>query len=295
VQGLTVENILVSFENRFDNGQAYVALSRVKSIDGLYLKGFQPEKIRCNKSVQNHMSYMRSKKTSIPFYSMLYRKTDLLISVLNVRSLTHHSEALQKEPAFIQSDIVVCTETWLADFLNTSDFLSEKDLFFFKCDKLDGSSHQRTASGVMIIIKASFLKDAKQVFTYSDRFLQVLAIEIETTTNKRLRIVAVYKSPSSTMSLTDILNQAVTKTNIATIVTGDFNENLLLLNRSPVICRYMQQRNFVQNVYVPTQTSGSCLDHMYTRNLEVIDTNVHFCHFSDHLWVTCNANFNMNN
>ena len=37
VQGLTVENIVVSMKSRMSDGQCYVALSRVPSLQGLYL------------------------------------------------------------------------------------------------------------------------------------------------------------------------------------------------------------------------------------------------------------------
>jgi ATP-dependent DNA helicase PIF1 len=42
----------------FECGQTYVALSRVKSLDGLYLTSFDPEKIRINKSVKNFYDYL---------------------------------------------------------------------------------------------------------------------------------------------------------------------------------------------------------------------------------------------
>jgi ATP-dependent DNA helicase PIF1 len=37
----------------FECGQTYVALSRIKSLDGLYLKSFEPNKIRINKKVRD--------------------------------------------------------------------------------------------------------------------------------------------------------------------------------------------------------------------------------------------------
>ena len=38
--------------NIFECGQTYVALSRIKTLDGLYLTAFNPQKIKVNKKVQ---------------------------------------------------------------------------------------------------------------------------------------------------------------------------------------------------------------------------------------------------
>ena len=46
----------------FEYGQAYVALSRVKSLDGLYLRSFHPQKIRANPVVTQFYNNIR--KTS---------------------------------------------------------------------------------------------------------------------------------------------------------------------------------------------------------------------------------------
>ena len=52
-QGLTLEYAVMDIgSNIFECGQTYVALSRVKSLEGLYLKSFDHKKIRINKKVQ---------------------------------------------------------------------------------------------------------------------------------------------------------------------------------------------------------------------------------------------------
>lgn len=52
-QGLTLENAIIDIgSNIFADGQTYVALSRVKSIDGLYLTSFDYSKIKCNPLVK---------------------------------------------------------------------------------------------------------------------------------------------------------------------------------------------------------------------------------------------------
>jgi len=50
-QGMTLDEVFIDFNRIFEYGQAYVALSRVKSLNGLYLKGFTPQKIMTNPKI----------------------------------------------------------------------------------------------------------------------------------------------------------------------------------------------------------------------------------------------------
>ncbi len=52
-QGMTLEKLIVDCNRIFECGQIYVALSRIKSIDGLYLKSFNPKKVWANEEVLN--------------------------------------------------------------------------------------------------------------------------------------------------------------------------------------------------------------------------------------------------
>lgn len=51
-QGMTLDSILCDLSNAFADGQIYVALSRVKSLDGLYIKGFKSSLLRVNQKVK---------------------------------------------------------------------------------------------------------------------------------------------------------------------------------------------------------------------------------------------------
>ena len=54
-QGVTLELARIDAGNNiFESGQTYVALSRVKSLNGLFLTAFNPHKIRVNKKVQQY-------------------------------------------------------------------------------------------------------------------------------------------------------------------------------------------------------------------------------------------------
>lgn len=56
-QGATLELAEIDIGSKiFEAGQTYVALSRVKNIEGLYLKSFNPQKIKINKKVKEFYS-----------------------------------------------------------------------------------------------------------------------------------------------------------------------------------------------------------------------------------------------
>ena len=54
-QGVTLDTAMIDVGNSiFECGQTYVALSRLISLDGLFLKGFNPLKIKVNRKVHDY-------------------------------------------------------------------------------------------------------------------------------------------------------------------------------------------------------------------------------------------------
>nr|XP_024656105.1 ATP-dependent DNA helicase PIF1-like isoform X2 [Maylandia zebra] len=58
-QGLTTQTAVVSMKNIFEPGMAYVALSRVTSLSGLYLQDLDEKKIYANPEVTAALQTMR--------------------------------------------------------------------------------------------------------------------------------------------------------------------------------------------------------------------------------------------
>ena len=63
MQGTTLDFAEMDIGNQvFESGQTYVALSRVKTLNGLYLAGFSAEKIKANPVVLEFYDRMFDKK-----------------------------------------------------------------------------------------------------------------------------------------------------------------------------------------------------------------------------------------
>lgn len=59
-QGMTLDKLVVDCNRIFECGQAYVALSRIKTLDGLYLRSFNPSKVVVNEEVINFYDSLKA-------------------------------------------------------------------------------------------------------------------------------------------------------------------------------------------------------------------------------------------
>ncbi|XP_063048465.1 uncharacterized protein LOC134442065 [Engraulis encrasicolus] len=108
-QGLTLEKAVVSLRKIFAPGQAYVALSRVKNLDGLIIQDFKESAIFCDEKVESAMQNM----PKFSYGRSILSDVVCRIALHNVQSLRAHIKDVQAHNVLMTADCICLTETWL--------------------------------------------------------------------------------------------------------------------------------------------------------------------------------------
>ena len=287
VQGLTLDEIVVDMKgSRFCPGQAYVAFSRVKKLEGLHILNFNPKAVKASQDVKAEMKRLNEcllDPIPVPTYPPSPDSSLVSIALLNTRSVVAKLPDIEQDINLTSAQIVCFTETWLIPEQDSPHLADHPAVV--RSDRITGN----TKGGVMMNIHKAI-----QV-SYGTNFNNIL---IETTTatltlptNAQLQVALVYRSPSVPTStlvtvMSNILNQ-LRMANMPTIVLGDFNDDLLAKPESR-LASFMSHHGFSQLVHSPTTDNGSLLDHVYyNRPSDHCKVQVIDAYYSDHDIVHC--------
>jgi len=111
VQGLTTNQAVVSLDKIFAPGQAYVALSRVRTLNGLTIHGFNDKAIYCNTIIKTALEQMPI------FLSKSSEQLQNVTTVIyhNIEGLHPHLNDLKANREMLNADYICLAETWLND------------------------------------------------------------------------------------------------------------------------------------------------------------------------------------
>ena len=103
--GLTSLRAVFTFElekqKTFKPGQLYVALGRIKNLQGLYLTGsFQPKAIKANVQVTHEYERLRNEALFFPQVISTITPTNLMLTLLNTRFLRRHAIDIVSDSQF---------------------------------------------------------------------------------------------------------------------------------------------------------------------------------------------------
>ena len=268
VQELSLSKIVVSFQllkqKNFNYGQIYVALSRVTSLDGLYVLGyFSVKSIRADPRALNEYNRMRTERSFYDSESEDLNDSSLTISLLNTRSLNKHLIDIAHDERRLKNDVICLTEIQLSALSNHQSSLDLEDfkvIFNNREDKFQ-SIAVYSKSEIPIV---SHTKLSRAFY---------ITINKPTFDIRNIKLLVLYKK------IFNWLQEFVLNNHID-IILGDFNINgFEKYDRLSNILSY-----FNQVVEVSTHISGSLLDHVYVHKefSRTLFVDVFDVYFSDH-------------
>lgn len=276
IQGITTDRAVVSLKGIFKPGMAYVALSRVTSGAGLYLldDDYDLDKIYCDPNVNKQLEKMPRADT-LPGWQkippvIVSNPHHLLISSHNCEGYYSHFHDIRNNSLLNQTDIIAFQETWTTNL----DTIQPPTLRY-QAVFVHRSTHQSSVpskGGVGIFVHEDF--NFQQIDTATSN-IECVAIHL---TSPTMSIVNVYKPPQTKMSyfcqqLSSIINNLPTS---QIIVLGDFNAS----TTDEVLRQTMS--SFQQLISTPTTIRQTIIDHIYVKNLNVVQSGTVPTYYSYH-------------
>ena len=161
VQGLTLDEIVVEMKGgRFSPGQAYVAFSRVRTLEGLHILIFNAKAIKKSIDVEDEMVRLNTNLLrSVP--EMLCEsmsESHITVALLNIRSIIPKTPDIKADSNLASARIQCFCETWL-DASQSSPVLLPHQIDI-RCDRMTCENR----GGVMIYVPNEMNPFNTQIF-----------------------------------------------------------------------------------------------------------------------------------
>ena len=284
VQGKTFQQIVISFDlcrqKRFNVGQIYVALSRVTSLNGLYLTGtFNKNSIKADKRVINHYEHLRKncQPEKLVDCGPIGEKS-IIVTLLNVQSLFKHAKDVAHDLILMESDLICFTETQIGpNCCSDSIDAIQKILTPFSLQTNNLSDDKFCNLAIASRGTVEVLQDQSVPCVM---FFQVMK---ESFLPYPINILLVCRK--NTWSKEDFLYllDHFIRAETTHIILGDFNINAF--GEKNYVPEYLSEYEMIINT--ATHISGSLLDHVYIlkdlkHNLFNVHGLVKCVYYSDH-------------
>ena len=262
VQGLTLDKAVFNFElfkqKSFNYGQVYVAFSRVKALDQLFIVGkFDPNSTKADLRVHKEYERLRSPLLKPLITDINVMNSDnIVITLLNVCSLKKHSIDLRYDNHVMNSNILALTEINIAP--NELVNQIEDDLVGFTLTKKD--SHNAHLS--LALCSDENISQSEKV-TFPE--VNGLLVKLNKTTIS-FNLLLIYRPHASNKDEYVQSLGTISSSHFADIILGDFNINYLNETDSLHLKQLMTSYDYIQLVDSPTYvSSGSLLDHVFIK------------------------------
>jgi len=274
-QGDTVDEVVVDFTStRRDAHSHYVALSRVRTLQGLFILNLCENKIHISENVKQEMEGLRStRKLPLSLYLPSdYPPTSFHVTFLNVRSLHGHIDLIRNDHVLSSSDVnMYCESRVKQSDLPHLYHVENYHMFQYSCHTHD---NRRSHYGISVYSKPPVLKVSQPVsMTDSTGSVECVLLHVSPRDDVILALACVYRSPRSDLTqfkiaMSHLISQIQSSRSYMaaskhlTVIMGDFNMDLLQSETQSLIETVFPQYRQISSVC--TTDYGSLLDHVYT-------------------------------
>ncbi|CAB3983616.1 ATP-dependent DNA helicase PIF1 [Paramuricea clavata] len=266
----------------------YVALSRVTTIEGLYITDLCESKISVDTKVVQEMQLLRNEYKLDLCFTPLYmlNRSDLKICYLNARSLHKHIQDVRKDINYSSADILIFAETRFCS-QDPDEMYEIEGYRLFRND--DTSDSNRPYHGTAIYSKLPMLNGYPRARNGNGIEFTI----IKTVQCPDLIIIGIYRSPRvAVSSLLTTLRACILEENPSSqvIIIGDFNINWLNeLERRSLYSLMINELSLEQLISTYTTDNRTLIDHLYTNlNKGEVHAGILETYFSDHkaIWAS---------
>lgn len=286
VQGLTMDSIVISFhlnkQRSFNYGQIYVAISCAKTLQGIYTLGkIEHKDVRANPKVHEEYERLRN-VAAITMRDQQINQSEsptlLVVSLLNIRSLSKHSIDIKFDSSICNSDFIAFTETQLLP--NSNDNQIRENLQPFTLLRQDHVS-DRFSSLALCAKNNIAIKECE----YFSAINAIKFLLVNHVTDISQSVILLYRKHSSNiLDYINVIKDILISYDIE-LVLGDFNITFFNHDQIKPLKTLMDSLHYIQVVKSPTFVSaGSLLDHVYVKcsHCHTIKCSVLAVYYSDH-------------
>ena len=287
-QGDTQSQIVVNLNTRRAIPHIhYVALSRVATIEGLYITDLCESKISVDPRVVKEMQLLRNECKLDLCFTPLYmlENTNLKICYLNARSLHKHIDDVRKDINYLSTDVLIFTETRFCPH-DPDEMYAIEGYELFRNDET--SNANRPYHGTAVYSRVQMLNG----YLYARNYHGIEFTIAKTVEHPDLIIVGIYRSPRVVSSSLLTANRSTLMENPSSqvIFMGDFNVNWLdEVERRSLYNLMINENGLEQLISSCTTDNGTLIDHLYTNLIEEdVKAGTLETYFSDHkaIWAS---------
>ncbi|XP_070184330.1 uncharacterized protein [Littorina saxatilis] len=266
-QGSTLEQVAVSFQGMAQHHLVYVALSRAKTLGGLHLLDFDPNKIRVSPDVKTEMERLRKKPIEWCVSDLQqFASNGFLIGFHNSRSLHKHIGDLRLERNLLRAEMLFIFESWEQE-QDEPQHYSLPEFKVLERNPAPTKTHRPHAGTIVYIRDDSLLSTSNTATSRScNHSIEVTVLDASSRI-AGLSVVGVYCPPGVKTSalrteLETILHRVLASQPYV-VMGGDFNSDASDRLSKPLeqLCQEFSLRQLITE---PTTDYGSVLDLIFT-------------------------------